>query len=283
MSNAPLVICFCNVGYIPVLANFFAAPGAPNPASVRIYALDRQAADFAQSAGAEVEQLNWSSNLGKLWKPRIDIFRSLVDEGQDFVHTDSDAVWRRDATVTCIDGSRDMSFSQGSIFPAQVLDVTGFVLCCGLFRMNATEGTKAFLAKVDRDIAETGDDQMSVNRVLLEAGTRWEECKTADYRLRFNGHSFSCWKTSRVGKSEEFGLEVELIPHGLVQRIHDPVGAPRKICVQHPLAPKEAGEKLDLFRKMGLLYIREDWRGVPPGAGMDAYRSALDDQTSPQN
>lgn len=266
------VVTFCNRAYLPVLANFLAAPHAPDRDDLVLYGLDPETRAAAEEAGIEARALDWSGDLATLWQARIDVFRALAAEGTDLIHTDADALWVGPGTLDWLTRDTDLAFSQGTVFPPEVHAATGFVLCCGLFRANATPATLRFLEIVGEDVARTGDDQVSVNGVLLGAGTVWAGAGTPDYRLRMRDTAFSCWKRPLTGTAPGLGLSVRLVPHSVVQRIRDPLDLDGRICVSHPLSPKVAGEKLDLFRDSGLLFIREDWRSLPGDAPLDAYR-----------
>ena len=263
MPDTPEIITFCNSAYIPVLANFLAAPGAPAPAALTVYGLDPETTSFAEQAGAIARPLDWSGSLGVLWKARLKVFQDLLAEGRSFVHTDVDALWLRTPLDALLAPEPDMTFSQGTIHPPEGHEARGFVLCCGLFRMNATDAARRFLERVADDIPATSDDQSSVNRVLLADGVVWDGAETPDYRLRMRGKRFSCWKRTLIGRAPGDGLTVGLTPHGLVQRIHDPVDTVGRVHVSHPLSPKSAKEKLNLFSELGLLFVSRDRDNTP--------------------
>ena len=86
------------------------------------------------------------------------------------------------------------------------------------------------------------------------------------------GQHFSCWKDPIEGVCAELGLRVKLIPHSVVQRIQDPIDTAGRAYVKHLLAPKNATEKLDQFQEDELLFIRPDWRELPPQASFDDFR-----------
>lgn len=199
------------------------------------------------------------------------MFRNLVGAGQDFVHSDADAIWLRDPVEDWMSTDTDMIFSQGTIHPSDAHAAVGFVLCCGLFRINATAASARFLDLVAEHVVSTGDDQYSVNEVLRTNGAAWDKATVPDYRLRMRGKPFSCWKNPIEGECAQLGLRVALIPHSVVQRIHDPIDTNGRVCVKHLLTPKKAGEKLDRLRREGLLFIREDWRELPPQASFKDY------------
>lgn len=266
-----LIVTFSNRDYIPVLANFLAAPGAPNPNDLKVYGLDQETVNFARRSGMQAETLEWGGSFKDLWSARIDVFRNLIKNGKNIIHTDLDAIWLRNPVASWMTGDLDMYFSQGTIHPNAMYEKNGFVLCCGLFSMTASDATVKFLDDLKEDLKDTGDDQASLNEVLMEGRTSWNDSDAPDYRLAMKNHRISCWKDSLVGQSERYALSVGLIPHGIVQRIHDPTDTLGHAHVKHPLSPKNASEKLDLFHDLGLLYIRPDWRKVDTSDGLQSF------------
>lgn len=271
MTKRPLILTFCNRSYLPILANFLAAPGAPSPENLRVYGLDAEAVAFAKAAGAEAVEMPWDGDFASLWAARIGIFKDLLSDGHCIVHTDADAIWLKDPLSEWLLDDADMSFTQGTIHPPEVFERWGFVLCCGLFCLNATAASQGFLSRVADDIEETGDDQTSVNRVLLADRMEWAAGDAPDYKLRMRGLRFSCWKSALHGLAEGGDLSARLVPHRIVQRIQDPIDLDGDVHVSHPLSPKSAPKKLELFEKMGLRFIREDWQSVPNDAPYEAY------------
>lgn len=271
MTSSPLILIFCDRSYLPILANFLAAPGAPRPEDVRVYGLDVGAVAFAKTAGTEAVQLSWDGDLAGLWAARIGVFSEILRAGQSFIHTDADAIWLKDPLADWLADDVDMTFTQGTIHPPAVFETWGFVLCCGLFRLNATAASQRFLSRVADDIMETGDDQTSVNRVLMSDGIEWADSASPEYRLRMRGQRFSCWKSALQGHASKADLSVRLVPHRIVQRIHDPMDLDGNVYVSQPLSPKSAPEKLKLFEEMELLFIRKDWQSVPDDAPYQAY------------
>ena len=273
MAGSPLIVTFCSRDYIPVLANFVAALRKRKQRPLRIYCLDAETYEFCLSADVQARMLTWDGSLESLWTKRVAVFCELIADGHDFIHSDVDAVWFRDPVDLWTSDDVDMVFSQGTIHPPDAHQALGFVLCCGFFRMNATGGVERFLDRLAGHVARTGDDQESVNRVLIEAGTQWQNIETPDYRLRVRGQSFNCWKEPVQGYCQELDLTISLIPHSVVQRTEDPSDTMDRVCVKHPLAAKDPRDKLEELGRQGLLAVRQDWYDLPSSAVFADYFS----------
>lgn len=256
-SNSP-VVTFCDRHYIPVLENFLAAPGAPDASDLIVYGLDDETLACAEDAGATARPLAWDGSLDGLWEERLRVFRDLVASGSGFIHSDVDAIWLRDPRGAWSSDDVDMAFSAGTIHPKAVHATWGFVLCCGYFQMNATAGSARLLDLALEAFQASRDDQDTINALLLQQGTEWPDAPSPDYRLRASDTSFSCWKRPVTGQCRALGLTVRLLPHGIVQRIHDPMATGREICIRHPLSLKEGDEKMQTLRELGLVFTDGD-------------------------
>lgn len=258
-----LVVTFCNKDYVPVLANFLAAPGAPQINRFRVYCLDIETSAFADRMGIESVQVEWDGDFGSLWQKRVQIFSELTLAGQDFVHTDVDALWLENPLTVVSQLDADLAFSQGTIHPSDVLSKWGFVLCCGFFAVKAGDASLRFLTKLAEHVQETGDDQTSTNQLLAQAGMEWQGTSKPDYRLEVLDQRFNCWLTERYGRCEAWDLSVALLPHGTFQRIPDPIGDLRRVHLKHPLSSKEASKKLEEFEKQNLFFLQDAGSSVP--------------------
>ena len=254
MPKRPLVVSFANSDYLGVLANWlvgFRRLGLPMP---RIYCLDERTQRWARRWGCSTRLMEWDGDLAGLWKMRISVFADLADKGVDFIHSDLDAVWLRDpvADPELTAPEADMVFSQGTVWPRDVFDKQDFVLCCGWFLMRPSEAVKGFLNALGEHVEETGDDQVSLNRLLGE--TAWSTDQVRSYRLAHKADLFRCWQGAVRGRNDEFGLDIALAPHGRIQRVDDPWPEP---AIRHVLTPKSAEDKLTALFEQGLLMLRE--------------------------
>lgn len=252
MPDAMRVVTFCNENYLSLLDNFCAAPGAPAREAMIVYALDYVTLERASHLGIESRKLDWDGDLASLWTTRTRKFAQLINDGVSFIHTDLDAVWLRDPLAHLFSGDQDMIFSQGTIWPPECHARLGFVLCCGLFAMRPGEASSKFLELMVDDLHRTGDDQVSLNALLMTHETAWPGWLSPDYRLPFEGGKFSCWSKPLDGVCEALDLRVRMIPHRDAMRIKDCTALDPYVF--HPLSPKQSEQKLRMFADLGLRF-----------------------------
>jgi len=246
------VVSFASADYLPLLANWLLALNAVGVGRLRVYALDDLTAECADRWGVEISRLHWDGTLPTLWRDRLTVLQALLDEGTTFVHSDLDAVWLQDPfTRPDLGQGSDLVFSQGTTWPNDVHEEHGFVVCCGWFLARPTHETKQFLAEVQDDVTRSGDDQMSVNRLLSARNIVWEGARRPDYRLAVRGGEIDCWTTPMVGRSADRDLTVELLPHHQFQRV--PESGPA--IVKHLLSSKTVEDKIALLAQHDLLFL----------------------------
>lgn len=250
MSSEILIVAFSDSGYLPLLAAWVRRVQRLTAVTPRIYCLDEPTAQWCHVHGVDHRRLRWSGRLDELWVERVRVFGGLLAEGRSFVHSDIDAIWirnplREGAAATC---DCDLVFSQGTVWPPEVHDRWGFVLCCGWFQARATTAATDFFGELLTDVQRTGDDQISVNRVLAARMPHWSGGNQGEYRLAFRDRWVQCW--THAIETQARGLTVALLPHQQFQRLpEDYAGA----VVKHFLTPKNCAQKMALLSAAGLL------------------------------
>ena len=252
MTSEPLVITFADSSYRPLLAIWLDRLKALEVRRVRVYALDDPLLDWCREREVDAAGVAWQGDLRDLWVQRIRVFSALLAGGEEFIHSDADAIWVGNPleTGSARERDEDLVFSQGTIWPPDVFTRWGFVLCCGWFWARPTPGARRFFAALEPDVAVSGDDQLSVNRVLAAVPMRWECGRGPDYRLPFNGKALACWTAPIRGASSDASLSVTLLPHREFQRLPEPSD---RALVKHYLTPKNCEQKLLMFRQLGLI------------------------------
>ena len=263
MNRAPLIITFADSGYLPLLQIWLANLELFGVSRVRVYCLDEQIQAWCEARGIDASRLLWNGDLRDLWVRRIGVFRELLAAGEEVIHSDTDAIWVRDPlrVGSACELTDDLIFSQGTVWPPDIHSVWGFVLCCGWFWARPTLAAQAFFRGLETDVKATGDDQISVNRQLAAAGARWLCRGVGDYQLPFRDRTMQCWlqpirATALVGvESADAGLaptplSVALLPHREFQRLPE---ASDRAIVKHYLTPKNCAQKLEFFRRFGLI------------------------------
>lgn len=93
--SSPLVVTFANAAFLPMLEVWTACLARLGVRRLRIYGLDDATLAWCSSRGIEARSMPWSGTRQDLWQARIRVFRQLLDDGEDFIHSDADAIWIR--------------------------------------------------------------------------------------------------------------------------------------------------------------------------------------------
>jgi hypothetical protein len=248
----PLTVTFVDANYLPLLELWLPRLAQLGVERVKVFCLDGRTLEWCRSQGVAAAQIEWTGNLRDLWTQRIRVFSELLAAGQEFVHSDIDAIWIRNPlrTGSAVERDEDLVFSQGTVWPPDVHDQWGFVLCCGWFRARPTLAARAFFEGLEQDVRQTGDDQISVNRLLSALGASWNHGRSGDYQLAFRDRVVQCWTRAVRAQTTAGSLSVALLPHREFQRL--PEDSDHAI-VKHYLTPKNCAQKLNALREYGLI------------------------------
>jgi hypothetical protein len=246
----PVVVAFANAGYSALTKNWLSHMRRGGIGNVVICALDDDTVVLSQANGVAAVRVADTVALVDLWILRAQIFESLARQGVDFIHSDIDAVWLRDARPRLLETNAHLAFSQGTIWPRDIVRDWNFVLCCGLFLARATPDVAEFFRHVSLRIVEERDDQISINRALRDAGVIWDIYPVVAGRSRreWSGDKFSTFVDPLRGQAG--ALSLALMPHDEFPRLPESIG-PRAL-VAHPLSPKNAKAKIDRLVELGL-------------------------------
>jgi hypothetical protein len=249
-AQQPLVVAFCDCSYLPLLQLWVRRVGMLGIGRLKIFCLDAATGDWCGSHGIDATGLAWSGDLRDLWVQRIMVFSELLAAGQEFIHSDIDAIWVRNPLTAGSAGlsSEDLVFSQGTVWPPDVHDQWGFVLCCGWFWARPSLATRSFFQALQTDVQRTGDDQVSVNRLLAAAQPRWSEGAAGHYQLAFRDRSVQCW--THLIRAVAGPLSIALLPQREFQRLPEDSA---HAVVKHYLTPKNCPQKLSALRALRVI------------------------------
>lgn len=231
------IVVFSDSNYLEVLENWLDFFPKSLLNRLEVVALDTELYSHLVSsrcAGNEFScvLLEWDGNLEHLWISRVEYIRSQIEQGYSVLHSDIDAIWMDDPLDYVIKNSADLVFSQGTVWPRDVYDKIGIVLCCGFFYIKSNSVTEHLMREWSERIKIDTDDQRSLNRMLLEYGIRWPE--QADYHLDFEGNKIGCFNDIMYTNAKT--VKVGLLPHRLFQRIYE---AQHDAIIFHPLSEKD--------------------------------------------
>jgi hypothetical protein len=257
-AGRTVVIAFADSRYTDVLMNWLVALALQQVDNYLVIALDRDLHELLTAHGIPCVLCKLSGDLGDLWVERVRVFAALCAAGIDFIHSDVDAIWLRDPREAYFGAAEvDLIASQGTVWPHDVHQRFGFVLCCGLFSLRSSAASRQLLAELVPHVAMTRDDQISLNRLLANRQIVWRAKPGDTYYLTAGPTRFLCSKSPILGHGAD-GLRVSVLPHHLFQRL--PLQLSDIPFVSHPLTPKEPNAKLEQFARSGCLFVRPDWR-----------------------
>jgi hypothetical protein len=257
-AGGSVIITFANSRYADVLMNWLVALSLQRIDNYVVVTLDRELHASLSDRGIPSLLCEFESDLGDLWIQRIRIFAALCDAGVDFIHSDADAIWLQDPRGSYLaSGDADLVASQGTVWPPDVHQRFGFVLCCGLFRLRSTPVSRRLLTELESHVLVSRDDQVSLNRLLAERSMRWHAQRADAYYLALGPKQFLCSRSLIEGVAAD-GLRASVLPHHLFQRV--PVSLDDEPYVSHYLTPKDPQAKMLEFARHGHLFVRTDWR-----------------------
>ena len=238
------VIVFADSGYVEVLKNWLRHFSQVAKNKVIVIALDDDVAGQIQEFEAQCVTLPWDGSLATLWVSRARIFSALAAAGVDFVHSDIDGIWRQDPIPYCRSFSADIAFSPGTIWPPDVVQEWGFVVCCGFFFVRATSAASAFFQKVAEGLQDEPDDQVVVNRILRNDRVKWQYGSVPFNRDQHAGYQYRVYSEAIEGRGDT--CSVVLLPAPYFPRKPQHAANP---MVAHYLSEKSgSGKKAELVR-----------------------------------
>lgn len=240
-ESGTLVVVFANSEYKAVLDIWLSAL---QPLGVRNYvvvALDQPLLEEMRKRRTNVLYRPCPANLKSLWIHRTNVLLELLEAGFHIVHSDADAIWRRNPLDSYIYGKdHDLIFSPGTYWPLDVHNKWQFVLCCGFFYARSNVRTREFFADLAQAVRLEHDDQICVNRILMERGLVWDAQES--YEMAIRGHTVRYYVEAAAGRAGE--LKVCVLPHAQFQRLP---AAEDDIHIQHWLSDKSALSKLEVI------------------------------------
>ena len=242
------IIVFANYDYLPVLENWFAAMCNIEVADYLVVSLDERLHDVLERRGIDSMLRPCELDLGKLWIHRVEVLLELMEEGYDVIHSDADAIWLKDPQPYLQSLRQDMIFSQGTIWPPDVQDKWGFVLCCGFFMLRSNKKTLQFVNELLQRVKKDKDDQVSCNRILMEQAAVWNK-PAKPYTIDFRGKQFVCSQDTRVGKCGK--LTLALLPHKQFQRIYE---KSEEVYIRHLISEKNSEHIVDVLKNAGCCF-----------------------------
>ena len=247
IQNKSLILVFANNAYFKVLENWLAFISAHDINNYLVIALDAEVYERLQKSQKTVLFRPCGNGLGDLWVHRIHVINEFLEKGIDVIHSDADAVWLKNPLGYINEQDSDIVFSQGTFWPRDVHEKWGFVLCCGFFFIKSNSRTLQFMKDLKKRVELDKDDQVSVNRELLERDIEWEHFEF--YERSFKDIKFKCFDQDIKGSAGD--ISVTLLPHAKFQRVHEVSEDP---YIKHMVSEKNSLAILERLDECGCLF-----------------------------
>ena len=253
-----VVVVFSDSRYKAVLLNWLIGMHRLGIQNYLVISLDEGIHGYLEEHGFPTFLSPLEGDLSKLWIMRMRIFQALCSAGLSFLHSDADAIWLKNPFPAFFDNStHEIIASQGTIWPADVAADQGFVFCCGFFFVKSCQQTRELLDELAADVTVSGDDQVSLNRILKQKSIDWDTQLTRPYFMHYEDQTFTCYETVVTGETQDKLLSIALLPHHLFQRLHMPG---QDAFVKHLLSDKDCDSKLDMLQRTDCHFLAADWK-----------------------
>ena len=212
----PKVVTFCNADYVKL-----AVPWVRNleRTGVRDYvvaATDEIAQAELTKQGVNTRLVNgvFSKDQKYVFASRLNVIHQYLKDGVDVVHSDLDAIWKRNILPELDDPEVDLYISQGTVWPQEHFEKHGFVMCSGFYYAKSNESVVDFFTALLKFIDERRErsDQRALNLLLLD--TEWQLDATEK-----RSAGLSWFEANVAGYNKAFNLRLSLISMSKVQRI----------------------------------------------------------------
>ncbi|KAI3641491.1 hypothetical protein MIR68_000621 [Amoeboaphelidium protococcarum] len=177
-----------------------------------------------------------------IWKWRLEMASTLIDQGNDVVLNDLDAIWNVNIVQYFEQdkfGGYDLIAGQGR-FPYELKSLWGFTACMGMVYIRSSTQSSTLLHLTLRYLKMFPDDQKAFNRALWQMSDGWIETK-AGYQS--------------VSDSST-GIKALVLHHDSLPRFCPS----SKVIEQYPKAiafhcytPKNGSKKMAILRQMDII------------------------------
>lgn len=157
------------------------------------------------------------------WYIKVLLMRNILRSGYNIIQTDADAFWKKDISLIfeyefeC--GGADIVSQREGGLPRAIANIWGFSLCAGFWGVRASERTVSFLNDLLKYTLYLWDDQVGLNKLLLDSKIKWLDC---------GGGKISGQILSEHG---QHGLAVVALPERIATRVIWELDNPNVVAV----------------------------------------------------
>lgn len=197
---------------------------------------------------------NRNPRISDLWRNRLERVLHHIELGQEVILCDLDAMPLENPWPHLDKVRGDVVSSQGTVFPKNVHEAWGYVLCCGFMLFRPTDQSKKFLRLALDYESDTFTDQLAINNVLLREDIDWSDV-TNLYEVEAMGRRITCSHgeiSGTVKTGELCGLSISILPHAKFRRLPNEIEKTTPIMF-HPLPARPGAAKVrERLKQLGL-------------------------------
>jgi hypothetical protein len=240
------IISFCNYPYREIALNWVKHLEELSIDNYEVLCLDAESYGYLKAHDCHSRMLDefdddWISGCKHTMRRTL-IFKKLLEEGFDIIHSDTDALWLKNPIPDLIEANyQDIIVStvrHGYAFPPEVREALGFTCCMGWIFFRSNQNTINYLDRFLSTREIKGSDQKNFNQFLLH--------NNPNVKSHNLGDDLSIYNT--VDENYNYKeLSLLALSKPLVKR--GPIEA--STYVWHPNTKKEAEHKRESFVNAG--------------------------------
>jgi hypothetical protein len=236
------IITFCNYPYREIALNWIKHLEVLDIDNYEVLCLDAKSNDYLKSHGGNSRVLDefsgdWISGCKNSMK-RIVIFKKLLEEGYDVIHSDADALWLKDPIPDLVEANNQdiiaSTVRHHHAWPPEVRKVFGFTCCMGWIFFRSNDKTISYLDRFLNTREIKGSDQKNFNQFLLASSPSITDHELGDELTIYNTSD----ENNRCKELSLLALSKPLVKRGPVED---------STYVWHPNTKKEAGHIKQTF------------------------------------
>mmetsp|Transcript_7124 Transcript_7124/g.15562 ORF Transcript_7124/g.15562 Transcript_7124/m.15562 type:complete len:343 (-) Transcript_7124:123-1151(-) len=182
-SSHTKIVGFTDAGYVILAMKWYDKLQALGYHQHVIVAVDEESVNYFAGTEYRFENYSVSRNTTLNWRrqvfrARVEYCLKQVQEGTSLLLTDVDNTFNRYLDLDIFERSKhDIYHAYGTVFPRNVLDLQGFVVCGGHIWYTANSRTVDYLRRILQYCGEYEcDDQGVINAAMvLKMGMEWDE------------------------------------------------------------------------------------------------------------
>lgn len=226
LENKVKVITFGNSKYKRLALNWLEYIKSHSIKRYTVYALDKNMYSFLKSCGVQTELIELDLFSGMdwdqwRWNLRFEQTLKILEEGEDIIHSDLDAIWLKNAALL-LDDDYDIICSSGKM-PFHIYQKYNFTLCMGwcYFKCNQ-KVINLFKEIIQENDKEHFDDQEAINFHLFEKNKirPLRNFNNNAYEVRSNNLKVLILDQSIISRDDAFNKHT-FVAHPPLHKLHN--------------------------------------------------------------